>query len=258
MRLFPLGVWAVSTAGETTCALVEDDETRLMVDVGINPAFSLTRQAIPLTSITHVFLSHSHSDHMQGFANLVFTRDSQQRQYGPAAPLRVISTQANIHNAQELLKIFYPERNFEAEWIEVAPGDNVSFGNNELGFVATEHTVPGLGLIIYQNSQKLLAFTSDTALSSEMLSACSGAHTILGECFGTRADFGVIAERLKHLCAEDLAELAAESDARQVVPFHMHAPYVDSNKRGEMLTLIQSRIPGTVIDPWPGQWVDIN
>ncbi|MFJ9833837.1 MBL fold metallo-hydrolase [Streptomyces sp. NPDC101169] len=258
MRIFPLGVWAVSTSGETTSFLVDAGSTRLMLDVGLNPGHSLATHAIPLTTVTHVFLSHSHSDHMQGFANLVFTRDAQQRQHGPAPRLNVIACSADLGRAQSLLEIFYPERKFDVDWTAVAPGSTIGLNDFEMTFFATEHTVPGLGAVLARNSSKLVVYTSDTAACDSVREAAEGAHLLVGECFGTRQDFGAVAERLKHMCAEDMAELAQSAGVLRVMPFHMHTPYTASDRRADLINAIAARFSGEILDPVPSRPIEVH
>lgn len=258
MRIFPLGVWAVSTSGETTSFLVDAGSTRLMMDVGLNPGHSLTIHSIPLTTITHVFLSHSHSDHMQGFANLVFTRDAQQRQYGPAPRLNVIACTADLGRAQSLLEIFYPERKFDIEWTAVEPGSKVGLDDFEMTFFPTEHTVPGLGAVLARNARKLLVYTSDTAPCDAVREAAEGAHLLVGECFGTQQDFGAVAKRLKHMCAEELADLAQSAGALRVMPFHMHTPYTAMDRRTDLIDTIAANFSGEILDPVPSRPIEID
>ncbi|MEU4035266.1 MBL fold metallo-hydrolase [Streptomyces collinus] len=257
MRIFPLGVWAVSTSGETTSFLVDANSARLLMDVGLNPGYSLAVHSIPLTTVTHIFLSHSHSDHMQGFANLVFTRDAQQRQYGPAPRLNVIACSADLRRAQSLLTIFYPERKFDIEWTTVEPGSKVGLDNLEMTFFPTEHTVPGLGTVLAKHSNKLVVYTSDTAACDAVREAAEGAHLLVGECFGTQQDFGAVAKRLKHMCAEDMAELAQSAGVRRVMPFHMHTPYSAPDRRADLLNAIATRFSGEILDPVPSRPIEI-
>ncbi|MEV6180225.1 MBL fold metallo-hydrolase [Streptomyces sp. NPDC052016] len=255
MEIYPLGVWALSTLGETSSFMVDTGTSRLMMDVGLNPGYSLTKHSVPLTTITHIFLSHCHSDHMQGFANLVFTRDAQQRLHGPAPALRVMASTEDLARAQSLLRIFYPERTFPIEWVPVEPGAAVELGTYALEFFPTHHTVTGLGLVMKNTEEntKLLVYSSDTAPCEALREAATTAHTLIGECFGTRSDFGPIAERLKHMCAEDLAEVAAEANARRVIPFHLQAPYASDDRRSELINVIRSTFSGEVLDPVPSR-----
>ncbi|RSN89368.1 hypothetical protein DMH26_29900 [Streptomyces sp. WAC 05379] len=259
MEIYPLGVWALSTVGETTSFMVDTGASRLMMDVGLNPGRSLTEHTVPLTTITHIFLSHCHSDHMQGFANLVFTRDVQQRQYGPAPSLKVLASAEDLARAENLLQIFYPERTFDISWQTVEPGAAVGLGPCELEFFPTDHTVPGLGLVLRQGLErtKMLVYSSDTAPCEALREAAATAHTLVGECFGTQKDFGPIAGRLKHMCAEDLAEVAEAAGVRRILPFHLQAPYASDARRSELIDAIRSRFSGEVLDPVPSRPIEL-
>ena len=64
MKIVPIGYWAVPTAGETTCFLLEDDGIALLLDTGMNSALGLTKSGRKLVNVTHLFLSHCHADHL--------------------------------------------------------------------------------------------------------------------------------------------------------------------------------------------------
>jgi ribonuclease BN (tRNA processing enzyme) len=228
-----------------------------MMDVGLNPGHSLAIHSIPLTTVTHIFLSHSHSDHMQGFANLVFTRDTQQRQYGPAPRLNVIACGADLGRAQSLLEIFYPERKFDIDWTVVEPCSKIDVDAFQMTFFPTEHTVPGLGVVLAKNSKKLVVYTSDTVACDAVQEAADGAHLLVGECFGMQHDFGAVAKRMKHMCAEEMAELAESAGVLRVMPFHMHTPYTASDSRAHLINAIAARFSGEVIDPVPSRPIEI-
>src|SRR6266545_3996368 len=239
MRILPIGFWAVSTSGETTSFLIEHTDFRLLLDVGLNPAFHLQQSQCRLTDISHVFISHCHSDHMQGFANLVFTRAVQERQFGKARPLKVMASKTNIKNCQKLLGIFYPDREFQVEWQEIDQGEEVVLGgDHRASFIRNDHTVESIGLALRSGSNKLICYTSDTSMHSGLIDFCQNSTALLGECFGTNEDFGDVMRTQKHLSAEDVARLSAQANVKLLVLFHMHAPYAIPAKQAALLELI--------------------
>lgn len=256
MDLTVLGAWGVATAGETSSFLLRDDEFGLLIDAGMNPAFTLTRAGIRLVDVTHVLLSHCHADHMSGFAAFVFSRVVQERRFGPAAQLIVYGNSEALAAGRGLLATMYPDRTFSVTWQEVIDQQVSSIGSSKWHFRPTVHTVPGVSLRV-ESGPKRFVYTSDTAFDEGLVPFSKDADLLLGECFGTVADFGPVATQQKHLTAEDVGALAAQANVKKLVLFHMHEPYRASERREALLSVVRSAYTGEVIFPTEGQNVPV-
>lgn len=256
MRLVPIGYWAVPTAGETTCFLLEEDGMAMLLDTGMNPAYGVTQAGRKLVDITYVFLSHCHADHMSGFASFVFCRQVQERATGPASRLIVLGSEQTISAGRTLLDVMYPDRSFDLEWIVVSPSAPLALGHLRAEFMFTDHTVPGVAVRMIDANRIRFVFTSDTSASDALVKFCSGADLLLGECFGTTSDFGPVMEVQKHLSASAVGELAQRADAKKLVLFHMHQPYRNPEKRDELLAEVAGSFKGETIFPTDAQDVE--
>ncbi|MFB4306617.1 MBL fold metallo-hydrolase [Actinomadura sp. GTD37] len=250
MQITPLGFWAVSSTGETTSFLVAGSDCNVLLDCGLNPARQLQILDIPLTTLGHIFISHVHSDHLSGFANLVFTRTVQERRYGKAQPLQVHGLPEVLATGRALLNAYYPEREFQVEWVPVADGESHDIGQKmQLTPFTVDHTVPTAGIVVSSEGRRLVGFTSDTALTEKLVADLHGVPLLIGECFGTEEEFGIPATQLKHLTAENLAVLATRTGADRLIPFHMQAPYAASEGRDRLMSTLRQGFQGEVIFP---------
>jgi len=257
MQLTILGMWAVATAGETSSFLLRDDEFSLLIDAGMNPAFTLTRAGVRLVDVSHVLLSHCHADHLSGFASVVFSRQVQERRFGPAKPLQVIGTKETLAAGRGLLSLMYPDRSFSVDWREVTGSDSIVVGQSKWRFQETDHTVPGLSMRVERSSGSIFVYTSDTSLTANLSKFSMDADVLLCECFGTVEDFGPILAQQKHLSAEDAATLASKARAKNVVLFHMHEPYKNPAKRDALISIVKKGYSGRVIFPTEGEVVEV-
>jgi ribonuclease BN (tRNA processing enzyme) len=257
MDLTVLGAWGVATAGETSSFLLRDEGFALLIDTGMNPAFTLTRAGIRLVDVTHVFLSHCHADHISGFAAFVFSRVVQERRFGTAKPLTVYGNPGTLAAGRTLLTAMYPDRTFSLTWHEIVDSHMISVGASKFYFQPTEHTVPGLALRIDSSSGKRFIYTSDTLLSPDLVVFCEGADLLLGECFGTVNDFGPVAQQQKHLSAEDIGSLAQQTNTKKLILFHMHEPYRAPERRDALLAVVRSIFSNEVIFPTEGQNIPV-
>lgn len=250
MKILPLGFWALSTIGETTSFLIDGKCFYLLLDSGLNPSLPLTKAGYKLTQISYLFISHSHSDHLQGFANFLFTRTVQERKFGKAPILNVFANEINIKNCKNLLKIFYPERDFDVNWIIVKEGMEFDINNGyKIKFFKTDHTVKSLGACLQYGSKKIISYTSDTILNNKLIESCKDSKLVLGECFGTKSDFGPILNKLKHMSAEDVGELAHKANIKKLVIFHMQGIYKKKKKSSQLIQIIEQKFKGEIIFP---------
>ena len=252
MNIVPLGIWAVSTSGETTSFLLENGNISFLIDTGLNPAFHLAQLGKPLTQITDVFLSHCHSDHIAGFANFVFSRQVAERSEGAAPELRVWGLDSVLDVGRQMLALQYPDRSFSVSWRACNPGTEEQEDGFILRFLETAHSVPGLALrITSKDTGKSLCYTSDTSPMGSLAMFCAGADVLLGECFGSAEAFGAVIAAQQHMSATDLAALARESGVRKVVLFHMHAPYATEEGRLQLLGELAVGYGGEIVFPTP-------
>jgi ribonuclease Z len=256
----PIGTSAVAFAGETSCLLVEVGGTRILLDVGTNPARSLTDAGVSTLDINSVYLSHVHADHIQGLPSLVFTRSVQARSAStPPKALNILAQPEVLQPAQTVLESLYPDRDFDVDWVDLSKGPFTNDGVEVSTFTAS-HTVPSFGAVIADQggARKLVGYTSDTEMTPEVVEGCAGVQVLIVECFGTRGDFGEMAASAKHLCADDASHLAEAIKPRMAIPYHMHAPYRQRERRDQLEAELRSSFPGPWSYPVPGEAIAVD
>jgi ribonuclease BN (tRNA processing enzyme) len=203
-----------------------------------------------MTTLDVILLSHVHGDHLLGFPYVVFSRTVQSRGLEKQPqPLLVIGNSATVNAAQTLLGACYPDRaDFRVDWHVLSDGESLSIDDLQIKSFGVEHTVPTLAYRLEQ--EKVVGYTADTRPCEGLAAFFSNADLLILEAFGLRRDFEPIALVQKHLLADESGRLAVDANARRVLPFHMHLPYRDKAKMGELLGEIRSQgYGGEIICP---------
>ncbi|NUT47126.1 MAG: MBL fold metallo-hydrolase [Saccharothrix sp.] len=249
IHMTPLGHWSNSSAGPTTSFHLAVDDAVVLLDVGVDPVGRLQDAGLQPTDVTHVYVSHLHSDHVGGFANFVFTRSLLNREGDvPLLKLTVVGHPTILAGLQELLRLQYPERMFDLEWVECADGETVALGGQlTMRLVETDHPVPCYGVVVETGNAKI-GFTSDTGPVASHQHDFAGCDILIGEAFGLTSDVGESIHRRGHMTAEDLGRLVAAAQPKIVLPFHFGQEYADPGRRAELLSACGAANV-TTIDP---------
>ncbi|RMG53920.1 MAG: 3',5'-cyclic-nucleotide phosphodiesterase [Gammaproteobacteria bacterium] len=189
----------------TTSMLVDDD---LLIDCGTGVGeLSLDEMA----RLRHVFLSHTHLDHIAGLPLLVdtlFNHLIERPLIIHAQPESMEIIQQHIFNWQiwpdffELPAHSKPSVVFEA----MRPGETVEIDGRRIEMIPVNHTVPTVGYRV-QGSGGSFAFSGDTTRNETLwaaLNAHDGLDLLVVEC-GFSDEEREIAELAKHYSPELLA-----------------------------------------------------
>jgi ribonuclease BN (tRNA processing enzyme) len=196
----------------TTSFLVDND---ILVDAGTGVGdLSLAE----LARIDHVFVTHSHLDHVSSIPFLVDTVGGMRTQ-----PLAVHATAATIEILRNHLfnwaiwpdftEIPSPGSPF-MRYEEVEPGRCVRVGTRGFTALPAVHTVPAVGYHLDSGSGSLV-FSGDTGPNDELWSIVNGIadlrFLIVETAFSNKER--QLAEVSKHLCPSMLAEELSKLDA---------------------------------------------
>lgn len=202
----------------TTCYQIDDD---ILLDVGTGVGeLSLTQ----MRGIRHIFLTHSHLDHIAGL------------------PLMVDSIFGDLHaNGSPITLYAQPEtlkalREHLFNWVlwpdftklpttdkpvlvfrEMHPGDVFEVEGRRVEMVSVNHVVPGVGYCV-ESGGKVMAFSGDTTTNDslwEALNRYDQLNTLIVECaFGNQDE--ELCRKAYHYCpnllAADLAKLRHQPD----------------------------------------------
>ncbi|GAB2962242.1 MBL fold metallo-hydrolase [Saccharothrix stipae] len=248
IHMTTLGHWSNSNAGPTTSFHLAVDDAVVMLDVGLDPIGRLQANGLSPTDVTHVYVSHLHSDHVGGFANFVFTRSLLNREGDvPLLKLTVVGHPTILAGLQELLHLQYPERTFDLAWVECLDQPVALGGQLRMRLVETDHPVPCYGVVV-ETGRARIGFTADTGPVPTHERDFADCDILIGEAFGLTTDVGESIHRRGHMTAEDLGALVAATRPKFVVPFHFGQEYADAGRRAELLSACGAA-DVTTIDP---------
>ncbi|WP_313950512.1 3',5'-cyclic-nucleotide phosphodiesterase [Accumulibacter sp.] len=189
----------------TTSMLVDDD---ILVDAGTGAA-DLSREE--LANIDHVFLTHSHLDHVASLPLLIDSISDMR-----AKPVIVYATAATLEIIREHIFnwVIWPDFSVipsrEKAVMQYQPirlGESVELGQRRITALPAEHTVPAVGYQL-DSGVASLVFTGDTTVNDSFWPAVNRIanlrYLLIETAFANRERS--LAEISKHLCPSMLAE----------------------------------------------------
>lgn len=221
MNLTVLGSGTVVPDGQRNSSgyFLQAGSVRMMLDCGAGTVHALARYGLPWKAMTHLFLSHFHVDHIGELPALMFAfrwgmreqRAEQMRIIGPRGLDRV------IEKLDEALgpRLFEPRFPLIVEMLD--PGDLIyAVEDCALSVFKTPHTEESLAMRIEQGGNTI-CYTGDTPYCNELAGFFSGADLLVSECSYEEPKPGSI-----HLSVDEVARLAAESDAKRLLVTHFY------------------------------------
>lgn len=193
----------------TTSMLLDND---VLIDAGTGVAdLSLTEMSL----IDHVFLTHSHLDHIASIPFMVDTVGGMREK-----PLTIWALQATIGIIQnhifnwsiwpDFTQIPLPERPF-IQYKPVQVGQTIEFGSRRITVLPANHVVPAVGYQL-DSGRASLVFTGDTTTNDPLWKIVNRIpnlkHLIIETAFCNRErELAIVS---KHLCPSMLAEELAK------------------------------------------------
>lgn len=189
----------------TTSMLVDSD---ILVDAGTGVG---DLSIAELQQIDHLFLTHSHLDHIACLPLIVDTvGDLREKPIIVHAIDEVIAIlKAHVFNWMvwpDFSAIPSPDKPF-LKFESLKVGETVTVGGRGFTAMPATHTVPAVGYLI-DSGKASLAFSGDTAACREQWLAINAARNLkylIYECAFSNKE-AALAEKSKHLCPDTLAE----------------------------------------------------
>ena len=207
MRIRILGCSGGIGAGSRTSAMLIDDDVLIDAGTGIGDL-----ALDDLDSIRHVFLTHSHLDHIAGLPMLVdrlFDENFEQ-------PLTVHAREETLRALQDHLfnGVIWPDfgklpspENPMLRYDVTSPGDTTTIGHRDFYAVDVMHSVPSLGYTV-QNSGGAFAVSGDTKTNETLwpvLNACDDLRVLVIEV-SFPDEMESLATESGHYCPRTLTE----------------------------------------------------
>ena len=183
MRIRILGCSGGIGAGSRTSAMLIDNDVLLDAGTGLGD-LSLE----DLHSIRHVFLTHSHLDHIAGLPMLVDSIFEEEFE----VPVNVYARQETLNALKAHLfnDVIWPDfskipdpDNPMLRYVVCNPGDTVSIDHRDFHAVDVQHSVPSLGYTV-KNSGGIFAVSGDTKTNQTLwpvLNACDDLKVLVIE-----------------------------------------------------------------------------
>ncbi len=207
MQLRVLGCsGGIGTNLRTTSLLIDED---ILIDCGTGVSdLSMTE----LKKLRHIFLTHSHLDHIASLPLLVDTLFDQLQQQPlmlHCLPETFIALKTHIFNWVIWPDFFtLPNKSSPViRYFSLAPGEIRRIGERTVESVRVNHVVPGVGYCIV-DSTATVAFSGDTTTNDEfweLLNRQSVLDLLVIECAFSEQN-SELSKLAKHYCPSLLAE----------------------------------------------------
>jgi ribonuclease BN (tRNA processing enzyme) len=205
MKLTILGCsGGIGGGRHTTCLKVDDD---ILIDAGTGIT-TLSLEA--LLAIDHVFITHSHLDHVLGLPLLLDTVGEKRSTpvVVHALPEELDILAADLFNWR-LWPDFREIPSAEAPWVRFEPlplGDSIALGERTFTSLPVNHVVPACGIRLATAAGSIV-FSGDTTSSEAFVAALNAIpdlrHLIIETSFGNA--LAEIAQASKHHWPDSLA-----------------------------------------------------
>jgi ribonuclease BN (tRNA processing enzyme) len=216
--------WYDSPTGNTVCILIETDEASILLDAG-NGLYKADRYIGPDKPV-HLFISHTHLDHIIGLHILNKFEFKQgltiHTQPGTRAALQ---TMFSSTYSLPFANLGYPVVIEEQEGLY----KNQSFA---VQTAKMDHSVPTIGFRI-SIENKIIAYCPDTGYCDNAVKLAQEADLLIAECAFRP---GEESEHWPHLNPETAARIAVEAQAKKLALIHFDAfryPTMESRQKAQ-------------------------
>jgi ribonuclease BN (tRNA processing enzyme) len=223
MRLVALGTGTVALTAARVCAgyYLDAGDVKLLMDCGSGVTHRLAELDVPWRQITHVALTHFHTDHVGDFPTLVFAWKYGDLP-GRSAPLTVIGpagTAALLSRMADAFGDWLRAPGFPLSVVELAPDATFDLGVGlTLGARKVPHTAESVAYSITRGRRRVV-YTGDTGYDPMLAEWARGADLLLCEC-SLPATMAIP----EHLTPEQCGALAAAALPKQLVLTHFYPP----------------------------------
>ncbi len=210
----------------------------IRLDAGAGSLHALARYHLPWTRLDCQVISHFHIDHAGELPALLFAmkygRESpRDKPLVLVGPVGLCSLLKGVDQAfQRRLR----EQEFPLEIRELEPGGETEIGGVRLLVAKSNHTPESLAIRV-EAAGRSLGYTGDTAPSEALVDFFQGVDLLISECSLLEKD-----GRTAHMCANDVADLAARAGVGHLVPSHF---YFDPVKAG-LEQILRKRYDGSI------------
>lgn len=221
MRTLGSGTLLPSATRRSAAHLVEFGDVRMLLDVGFGTMHGFAEHGVDWRGLTHVVVSHFHTDHIGDLAPLLFGLTYGLPEAPRAAPLtlvgppgfgRVLVGLATAHGE------WVTRPPFPLEVVEVGRDDRVEGAGFLLVCHPVTHTPEAVAWRV-ETSSGVVAYTGDTGPDPAVGPFLAGADLLVCECAVPDGSDVPI-----HLTPSQVAELAGAAQPGLLVLTHCYPP----------------------------------
>lgn len=204
---------------------IEHGTARILVDCGPGAVQALARLNLPWPELTHLFITHFHSDHVGALPGLFFALrhgihpprvDEPLAVYGPPGTRRL------FRGLSDVLGDFLTDPGFPVTVTDVVPGTEVRAGDVSVGAQDVPHTPESIALR-FDVEEGCLVYTGDTGPDEALIEFSRGAQVLVAECSLPDELVGD-----NHLSPTRVARLAERARAARLVVTHVYPQFRES------------------------------
>lgn len=208
-----------------TSLVISDGQMGMLVDCGAIVYQALLQANIPPDSITDLFITHAHIDHIGGLPSLL----ECFRLSGRRAPLRLWALPHTLEVVDGLLRTFAFEIPLPLPYdlkIHRLEGDGAlpAVGRATFAFTPVHHSIPTAGLRLSfprsDGSTWTVVYSSDTRPTSGLETFAQDCDLLILECTFLNSK-STAAERVGHMTAGQAGKLAQKARVKELALVHM-------------------------------------
>lgn len=199
MKLTVLGKYGPYPLKGGACSgyLIEDDNTKLLVDIGPG-VFARLMEVMNPEELDGIIISHFHFDHSSDMGVLRYYLSSKGKQLNLVVPNEPKDKMKEYNGSTFIITT-------------ISKNSELKFNNLTLKFYETVHPIKTFGIGFFKNNRKILHYTSDTKLFDSLSHDIGGAKYILGEAGCLRQTD--LSSQL-HIYVGDLIRIAKENNSK--------------------------------------------
>lgn len=222
-----------------TSLVISDNQVSMLVDCGAVVYQALIKAQINPESVTDLFITHAHIDHIAGLPSLL----ECLRLSGRSTPLRLWTIPETMETVQGLLKVFEFEIPLPLSYpleLNVLEGDGACppLGDVAFSFTRVDHSIPNAGLkLSFPGSDGkawTVVYSSDTRPIKTLETFAQDCDLLILECTFLNSGASYAAQA-GHMTAGQAGELAQGARARRLALVHLgaHGDWTDAEALAE-------------------------
>jgi ribonuclease Z len=226
--------------GFSCIGLIGGDSSVTLFDCGDGSVNKILSAGTDVLSISRIFITHFHSDHLSGLTQIVETMGIRKRRnnldvYGPKGLMDYFSTVEKITRVAS-------NREFQIKLHELAPNNNESFDQISISAFEMTHTIPCIGYRI-DAGDFVLAYTGDTEPCEKSIELGANSDYFIHEATFLQREEN-LARKSKHSTASEAGRSARKANARNLILTHVND---DHETEQEMLREVRSIFENTKV-----------